>query len=208
MVEILRRCAWTRVKRVLGLAFAAAALAGVAPVTPAHAETPSKKGRIVATEQDAFFAVPLNTREANACSPKAPDEDWQGILIRAPQVIVLRRQAGAQPARATGPICGLYRIRLDRLAGGVPMLLKATDTASGKVYTGIVLDKDRGHDEPPPARRAIDPARLARMTTSSYFNLDLFEYLALPLRSATYVLHAEYGGLQSNAVTIGLREAP
>lgn len=195
-------------KYTLGLAFVAIALAGMTPATPAPADGPPRKGSIVATEQDAFFSVPLNSREANPCSPKAPDDDWQGILIRAPQVVVLRRQAGTGPARTTGPICGLYRIGLNRLVNGVPMLLKATDRATGKLYTGIVLDRDRGNEEPPPAPRTIDPARLARMTTSSYFNLDLFEYLALPARSASYVLHAEYGGLQSNAVVIELREAP
>ena len=195
-------------KSTLSLVFVAAALTGVVAATPAHAGAPPRKGSIVATEQDAFFTVPLKTREANACSPKAPDDEWQGILIRAPQVIVLRRQSGPAPARTSGPICGLYRLGLNRLASGVPMLLKATDRETGKVYTGIVLDKDRGHEEPPPTPRAIDPARLARMTTSSHFNLDLFEYLALPLRGASYLLHAEYGGLQSNAVVIELREAP
>jgi hypothetical protein len=45
------------------------------------------------------------------------------------------------------------------------------------------------------------------MTTSSHFNLDLFDYLALPLRGASYLLHAEYGGLSSNTVLIELREA-
>ena len=80
-------------KSTLSLVFVAAALTGVVAATPAHAGAPPRKGSIVATEQDAFFTVPLNTREANACSPKAPDDEWQGILIRAPQVIVLRRQS-------------------------------------------------------------------------------------------------------------------
>ena len=208
MDPILSRHAGSPMPILCRLAFAAAVLAGLASAAAASAAPPPRKGSIVATEQDAFFTVPLNTREANACSPKAPDDEWQCILIRAPQVIVLRRQSGLAPARTSGPICGLYRLGLNRLAGGVPMLLKATDRETGKVYTGIVLDKDRGHEEPPPTSRAIDPARLARMTTSSHFNLDLFEYLALPLRGASYVLHAEYGGLQSNAVVIELREAP
>ena len=189
------------------LAFAAAVLAGLASAAAAGAAPSPRKGSIVATEQDAFFAVPLNTREANPCSPQAPDDEWQGILIRVPQVIALRRPGDPVASRPSGPICGLYRIGLNRLASGVPMLLKATDRATGKVYTGIVLDRDRGHEEPPPRPRAIDPARLARMTTSSHFNLDLFDYLALPLRGASYLLHAEYGGLSSNTVLIELREA-
>jgi hypothetical protein len=194
---------------ILTLLSLLAALAGMAPAIAVAADTLPRKGRPVSTEQDAFSSVPLNTRQASACSPAAPDDAaWQGILVRAPDVVLIGGAGDAGPVRPRGPLCGLYRIGLDRLADGVPMLLKATERATGRRYTGVVLDRDGGHDEPPPARRAIDPARLARMVTSSYFNLDLFDYLSLPLRAGSYLVQAEYGGLTSNTVLIELREAP
>lgn len=174
----------------------------------AGAAAPSLKAAAMATSSDPFQSVALNTRVANACSPQAPDDDWHGILIRAPQSIVLARAPGKVRAEARGPICGLYRIGLSRLSDGVPMLLKAADRATGRQYTGVVIDQDRGHDEPPPPGPAIDPARLARMSVGSHFNLNLFDYLALPHRTASYELLVEYGGLQSNRLEIEVREAP
>lgn len=105
----------------------------------------------MATDQNAFFSVPLNTRVANACSPTAPDANWHGVLISAPQVVRLARG----PGQAVAPICGLYRIELPRLLDDVPMLLKATDRATGRQFNGVLLDHDRGHPAPPPERPMI-----------------------------------------------------
>ncbi|NJM12151.1 MAG: hypothetical protein HC889_09940 [Synechococcaceae cyanobacterium SM1_2_3] len=46
------------------------------------------------------------------------------------------------------------------------------------------------------------PATLKGIAIGSYFNPNLADYVKLPAVLASYAVHVEYGGFQSNAVKI------
>lgn len=166
-------------------------------------------GGNMAIDDALFRKVPLNTREPNPCSPKDLGPKWRGIVIQAPKRVLLGSGENTGQAFATVPICGLYTLDLVNLMNGSPMRLIAIDRATRKMYTGAVVDADPSPDAPPPDDgEPVDPAALKGLATSSYFNPDLVNYVGLPARSAVYDVMVEYGGVQSNKVTIEIVQGP
>lgn len=156
-----------------------------------------------------FKDVPLNTRERSRCSPRDPGPNWRGILLNAPKQVSFRRgQSGDGGSFLSVPVCGLYTLALADLINGAPMKIHATDTKTRQIYTGTVVDNDPSPEEPPPFPTTIDPATLTQLATSSYFNVNVTSYVALPAGSAVYDIVIEYGGRRSDKVTIAVVETP
>ncbi|MFO1350296.1 MAG: hypothetical protein U1F68_06295 [Gammaproteobacteria bacterium] len=139
-------------------------------------------------------------------SSKDPGPKWRGILIQAPKQVLFGRGQEADEAFAAIPICGLYTLDLVDLMNGGPMVLIAMDKKTQKIYTGAMVDADPSPEEPAPNDAPPDPAALKGLATSSYFNPNLASYVQLPARPAVYEVMVEYGGMQSNKVTIELVE--
>ena len=61
-----------------------------------------------------FLEVELNSLEENACSPKAPDESFRGLLIQAPTRVSFKKgePVGDRGAFAAIPVCGYYHVDL------------------------------------------------------------------------------------------------
>ena len=179
--------------------FAAAlvALAACRGPTPGEANT-------MQPDNAQFLKVALNSREAQPCSPKPPAGSWRGLLIQAPTQVSYKPGERVDGQFAAIPLCGFYQLDLLALQDDKPLMLVAVDQANGQTYRGPVLDEDAGNNEPQPGPQKVDPALLAGMSTSSYFNPNLARYVRLPERAAQYSVHAEFGGMQSNSVTVDL----
>lgn len=198
-------------------AYAAIGLAALWTMPGYGVETTSLPGRLnavitaqsggsMAVDEKQFYQVPLNTRESNPCSPKDPGPKWRGILIQAPKRVVFKRGQEAGEAFAVIPICGFYTLDLVSLMNGAPMTLIATDKSTQRVYSGAVVEADPSPNDPPPDDEPVDPTALKGLATSSYFNPNLASYVGLPARPAVYEVIVEYGGMQSNKVTIEMVE--
>lgn len=158
------------------------------------------------TVPDALFSqVPLNSRLQNNCSPAAPALPWTGLLVQAPTQVGFRPGKQVDDRFAMIPICGYYRLAMEKLMGGPPLTLVAIDTVSQRRYAGIVMDEDPGHPAPrrggPPPLTADD---VKGVLSASYFNPNLARYVALPAVEAIYQVHAEYAGAVSNVVQIAV----
>lgn len=152
-----------------------------------------------------FQDVPLNTQESNLCSPKDPGPRWRGIQIQAPTRVMFDRRT-AREAFVVLPVCGFYTLQLDALDSG-PMMLIVTDRATRQVYRGAVVDADPNPIVRNPLAPQRNPAK-PRGALSSYFNPNVARYVEFPMRSASYEVVVEYGGMRSNSVTVEVIVAP
>ncbi len=178
------------------------------PAAPAEPATDARSGgqwnSTANYELAKYDDVPFGTHERSACSPPVPEDvAWRGVVIQARSHVAFVPSRPAASGRfAVVPVCGYSMIDLPKLMDGQAMQLIFTDTATKQVFRGPVLEVDDNPQEPPPERAPIDPATPANMATGGYFNLDATQYVALPMRAATYKVVVEYGGSRSNAVTV------
>ena len=172
---------------------------------PANTSDATKNGGGMAIDEKLFENVPLNTRELSPCSPKDPGPNWRGILIQAPKQVSFGRTGKGETYKAI-PVCGLYTLDMLSLMDGKPMRLIAVDKHSQKIYTGEVIDEDPSPEVPPPGQEPLDYAQLKGLATGSYFNVNLVSYVKLPVHLTEYEVMVEYGGNQSNKVTIKIVE--
>ncbi|MFN8660231.1 MAG: hypothetical protein U0105_28095 [Candidatus Obscuribacterales bacterium] len=87
------------------------------------------------------------------------------------------------------------------------MTLVAIDKATKKIYSGPMTKQDSRPIEPPPETDPVDPELLKGVASGGYFNPNLVDYVRIPARPAVYEVIVEYGGVQSNKVTIELVES-
>lgn len=154
-------------------------------------------------DQNLFQNVRLNMNERNACSPDNPGPNWRGIRIQAPDSALIRHgKKGAEFSII--PLCGLYTIDVADLLDGKPMVIVARDQRTGTLYRGDVVIRRHVHDVPDPEERKVTPEQVKNLATSSYFNRNVAEFVALPQWPAVYEVHVEFGGLKSNKVVVRL----
>lgn len=151
-----------------------------------------------------FERVPLGSTAPNPCSPRPPGPNWRGILIQAPSQVRIRpgERIGARGAFAAIPICGYYLLDVLALAKGLPLTLVVTNRASGKVFTGAVVEDDPSPEEPPPPDTPTDPKLLVGVATGGYFNPNLLDHVRLAAEPVVYEVQAVWGDARSNVVTI------
>ncbi len=153
------------------------------------------------TRRDDFSDVVLGSLTSNAQSPRPPHPGFQGILLRAPRRVVLRPGAAI-------PVCGFYLLPAASLLPPEDppsaILLAAVDVATGLVLSAHLTPPDPV--EPPDEEDALSPAEIGDALRGGYFNPDLFDYLSLPWRPASYEVVAELAGRKSNVVRIRLEE--
>lgn len=161
-------------------------------------------------DDELFAGVVTNENGPNACSPHQEDPSWTGILIRAPSRVELPAAAFGEGRRLAGtiPICGYSHLEALALKkAGKPMVLVAEDARTKDRFAGEVHTLDENRLIPPPAQLGQPPDEdLQGLRIGTYFNPNLLDFVALPARPATYLVHAEQAGATSNAVTIAIAE--
>jgi hypothetical protein len=162
----------------------------------------------MAVDQRQFSQLRFDSTEPNPCSPKDPGPNWRGILIQAPMQVALKRDGGVgqQEAHAAIPICGYFMLAVTNTEKSSPMTLVAINKLTKKVYSGAIVKQDPRPREPTPETEPVDPELLKGLASGGYFNLNLVEYVRIPARPAVYDVVVEYGGVQSNTVTIEVVE--
>ena len=156
-----------------------------------------------------FLDVPLNQNVPHACSPPAPLSTWRGVVVRAPARILFKRgeKVGPNGAFAAIPICGYFRVDV-QLGSKEPMTLVAVARASGKVFSGPIVETDPGLMIPPPAAPPLTEEDVKGTASGGYFNPNLVDFVPLPPGPGTYDVHVEFRQFKSNVVTIELVETP
>lgn len=159
-------------------------------------------------DEKVFDDVPFDTNKQTACSPADPGIDWRGLKVRAPSQIVMPKKATPQIALVI-PLCGMYRINLTQaFRHPGPLALIVADIATGKTYHSPILYRDPNPTIPPPPSPPLDAAAFEGIFSSTYFNVDVASYVALPLQPARYRLRVEWAGYQSNEIDIAVVQRP
>ena len=153
---------------------------------------------------DKFSQVPLNTRMQTDCSPPEQLPTWRGLILQAPEHVVLR----PGDEKNAIPVCGYYQLDMAKLQKAGPLTLvvvqKGKEKSEDAVYRGAMVDEDPSPEVPPPDDRGLKPADMAGMASGSYFNPDLLHYVRMPATPGRYEVYAEYAGARSNTVSITL----
>lgn len=155
-------------------------------------------------DNERFEHVPFGSGARNGCSPAEPALPWHGLVMQAPTQVGYRKGRPANGGFASIPICGFYRIGMEHLLDGRPLMLVAVNLKDHARYSGPMIDPEPGQIEPKPGARPLDPESVKGMSTGGYFNVNLTRYVALPEADAVYQVHAEYGGSVSNPVQIAV----
>jgi hypothetical protein len=157
-------------------------------------------------EPAVFADVPLYSNEPHECSPAEPPPDWRGVTIRAPNRVSFERGevAGPYGSFAAIPICGFFVVDAQLQGADEPMQLIAVDQQSGKRYSGAIVELDPSPEVPPPDHEPVPAEEYADLAGGGYFNVNLPDYVDLPVQSAVYRVHIEFRNHQSNVVLIEL----
>ena len=148
---------------------------------------------------DFFKKAPLGTFEESVCSPKAPSSTWSGVIIQAPQRILL--EPGETPSV---PICGYYLVPAVAAMDGPPFAVHVRPVDSDSVYTGKVIEEGENEPEDPPPPEAPRHSRedLEGVSIGGHFNIDAQRYLRKRLDPGSYEATVTYAGAVSNKVLI------
>jgi hypothetical protein len=131
-------------------------------------------------------------------SPRPPNPQWRGVMISAAERNILSLRSPMVLLR------GMYRIQGSQYPAKDRLKLTAVDIRTRQEYTGFAGQKDASPDAPPPEGldEPPDPATMARMVFSGFFNTDLRGVLGLPATPGSYRVWAEYGPIKSNEITL------
>jgi len=151
-------------------------------------------------EPTAFNDVELNSSTENACSPEEQDIGWVGILINAPNKVIV----GSEDENIAIPICGLYSLPLSDIAKsaeGLQIHVQVKDL--DKTYSGFMVEEDHGTDAPLPRTGEEEEVQIEEdVLLEAYFNPDIRDYVSFPLKEGGYSVSVAYGGEVSNKVDI------
>jgi hypothetical protein len=175
-------------------------------ISPPHQEENQKEEKAM-TCQNQFEKVPLNTSEPNPCSPSAPhDPKWRGMLINAPHEVKYNPGEAVDEfgAFAKIPICGYSLLNVPPKPTKERMKLFAIAVKNGEEYSGEVYELDSSPDVPPPDDEPAGSEEIKGMAVGSYFNLNLANFVQLPVEEAVYEVYIEFRKIRSNKVTIRL----
>ncbi len=140
-----------------------------------------------------------NSYEQSPCSPPEPDIDWRGVVIRAPASVFYK------PAAPVAiPICGYYMVELANLPQGSTLTLVVQNEATGLRMVGAVVEYDPSPEVPPPPAEPVAPEDLEGLATGRFFNVNLLDFVKMPVAPGTYRVEAYYGNARSNRVTVRL----
>jgi len=159
----------------------------------------------MATDDRLFLNVPLNTNDRNPCSPPDMGPVWRGVMIRAPRRVFLKRSTigGRSVTLPDIPICGYMLLDVPTVPSNYRLRLVAIDVATGKTYSGNVVELDRSPTVPPPVKpKPLTPQEAAGLASGGCFNPNLTDFVDLPKLPAVYAVHVEFRGRKSNSVTI------
>jgi hypothetical protein len=158
------------------------------------------------TDDSLFQKVPLDTNQQTACSPADPGINWRGVVLRAPSRIIMPEKA-SQYSPFIIPICGLYLVDVaSTFRHPGPKILVFTDDASGKTYRGALVKPDPEPTVAPPQLRPVNPN--TKQAFGSYFNVNVTDYITLPMQAARYRVKIEYAGYESNELVIAIVKRP
>lgn len=145
--------------------------------------------------RSAASAALLFNTERHAESPKPPSPTWTGILIHAPESVVLGARPPVAVLRAT------YRIRGTDYPDKARWRVVATDPATRQSVAAEPGQRDPSPVAPDPeGDQPLDAETKARIFYNGHVNLEIFLTLNLPLRAANWVLRLDLGPLRSNEV--------
>jgi len=181
---------------------------GLFPCGCQHSGTPNQKELSMSTPElpdaapgakDMFFR-PYYDAQEHPDSPQAPNPQWRGVLISAPERSVLTLRQPMVILRGTFAIQGNQMTESSRL------VLKAVDLRTKQEYSGVAGQQDPSPVVPDPnADEPEDPEdiELARqMIYTGFFNTDIIGMLGLPRSPGAYRVWAEYGTVKSNEINL------
>ena len=172
-----------------------------------------------------FHDVKLGHYEssANNCTPHYPYFEFQllnEIAINAPEKIIFNFSNG--DIIPVIPICGAYIITLRRGAKYAHLstqMIHIRKIDEGTVYSGGIIDKNLEYEHPalPPDHLQQQEERARRIeeaqkysdkeldegqASGSAMNINLLEYVDMPLTPGSYEIWLSFNGLESNRVIV------
>jgi hypothetical protein len=141
--------------------------------------------------------------DSSECCPEFAIGEPNGIKIAAPEQFTLpptpaRGQSVRLPLCLTVEFDGLYLSRFAHVYEAVKVVV--VDDQRNETFTGGVW-RDR-HYAAQPESSDVTPQELKAMTITEYNTVNLLEHIPLPLRPATYKIHALLEEHKSNVVTL------
>ncbi len=150
---------------------------------------------------ESFSKVIINSREENVCSPKKPEITWRGILINVPVEIIVKPLEDS----VIIPLCGFYHLDLSKMHHAEALKFTVIQTEPKVTFVGLFLDEDPSPQAPNPDDEPVNPEDLKGMSTSTYFNPNLLQYVHFPAIPGDYKVYVEYAGSKSNIALFKIR---
>ncbi len=169
-------------------------------------------GDDVAVSDSSFIAINLKNGRVPSCSPRIPDSEWLGVKIKMPKIAFYGQY---DENKLVGfnviPLCGVNTFKSSDIDTSKPQVLVVIDKETGDKASGFIVELDPSPVAPYPSalKKIIDskkkepkPIPEYETYTSEYFNINIQDYIKLPEKEATYLIHVEENGYKSNVVEL------
>jgi len=165
------------------------------------------KQRSMDCDDDAFARIVLTLNGPCACSPRFAPGEAEGIKIAMPKRVPMRIVDGSVAPQARLPLCIAAQFNELFLSQFHPRPLR-------QVLRLVLVDEERGETfagspwrersyRADAAPNFSDEQLAARMATH-FWNVNVFEFVRLPVRAARYTVHVALGDRRSDPRTVEL----
>lgn len=154
-----------------------------------------------------FIGVSFN-KEFLKCSPGIPGFDWLGIQVNLPKKAYWgfgKEFEGKLISYKIIPLCAVKMFDKSNNDEKGGQTLVVLDKGSEKVIRAEVVDLDSSPKATIPEKfmkAASKRTALAKGSYAEYFNINIQDYIKLPEKEATYLIHIEENGYKSNVVEL------
>ena len=150
-----------------------------------------------------FETVQLGPFEETACSPELGGWDYRGIKLNAPTKVIVNEEYIL-------PLCGSWVFSKKFLNNfnniDSAIVIVVTDMRTFKSYSSSL--QRPGLQYPKTGKAVGTDEELETNTTTSWFNIDLYDYIAnLPQKPGKFQIYALVGEVKSNVVEVEIEVA-
>jgi len=158
-----------------------------------------------------FDTVIIDSYDDNECSPTFEDlsHDIQGIKINAPQEAVLEFDEEGIVPDSKIPLCvamqfsGDFIYKFDYIYSHIVVVM--VNKRTGESYSANLAPR-RSFNPGTPMKTKEELEKMADIVEIMYTNVNLFDYLTLPAKPATYFIYATIEKYKSNTLAIEIKE--
>lgn len=152
--------------------------------------------------KNAFSNFNPGNHGANGCTPSI-DDNFVGVKINGPDEITL----SAERSEAMIPLCGVYRLIFDYIVKlGSPeghMSIIVIHNESQKSYTGRILGDGPILANPNQMLKNLEGQ--GESFETGYFDINLLDYVSLPLMSGDYHIYVVLKEYKSNVIHLKIK---